>query len=149
MNATKLTLHTATFDRGLCLYYGHLDTLLWSMAGKLCQHCTNPRSRRKLGMFPSLKRYSSAAAVPLRLPSVARVAKKMRADSVGNETEVAMDDFVEIGVFPPAGIRAVSVGDGVSDQRSGIMPRRDPRGGRAASSARRSGAEVNVVPLID
>lgn len=27
------------------------------------------------------------------------VAKKMRADSVGNETEVPMDDFVEIGVF--------------------------------------------------
>jgi hypothetical protein len=27
------------------------------------------------------------------------VAKKMRADSVGNETEVPMDDFVEIGVY--------------------------------------------------
>jgi ABC-type transport system involved in multi-copper enzyme maturation permease subunit len=27
------------------------------------------------------------------------VARKMRADSVGNETEVPMDDFVEIGVF--------------------------------------------------
>jgi hypothetical protein len=29
------------------------------------------------------------------------VARKMRADSVGNETEVPMDDFVEIGVFAP------------------------------------------------
>jgi hypothetical protein len=28
-------------------------------------------------------------------------AKKMRADSVGNETEAAMDDFVEIGIFAP------------------------------------------------
>ena len=28
-------------------------------------------------------------------------AKKMRADGVGNETEVPMDDFVEIGVFAP------------------------------------------------
>jgi hypothetical protein len=29
------------------------------------------------------------------------VARKIRADSVGNETEVAMDDMVEIGVFAP------------------------------------------------
>jgi hypothetical protein len=29
------------------------------------------------------------------------VAKKLRADSVGHETEVPMDDFVEIGVFAP------------------------------------------------
>ncbi len=29
------------------------------------------------------------------------VAKKVRADSVGNETEVPMDDLVEIGVFAP------------------------------------------------
>jgi hypothetical protein len=29
------------------------------------------------------------------------VARKIRADSVGNETEVAMDDLVEIGVFAP------------------------------------------------
>jgi hypothetical protein len=29
------------------------------------------------------------------------VAKKVRADSVGNETEVPMDDYVEIGVFAP------------------------------------------------
>ena len=29
------------------------------------------------------------------------VAKKLRADSVGNETEVPMDDLVEIGVFAP------------------------------------------------
>ena len=31
------------------------------------------------------------------------VAKKVRADSVGNETEVPMDDLVEIGVFGPGG----------------------------------------------
>lgn len=31
------------------------------------------------------------------------VAKKVRADSSGNETEVPMDDLVEIGVFAPAG----------------------------------------------
>jgi len=30
-------------------------------------------------------------------------AKKVRADSIGNETEVPMDDLVEIGVFAPAG----------------------------------------------
>jgi hypothetical protein len=30
-------------------------------------------------------------------------ARKMRADSVGNETEVPMDDLVEIGVFAPGG----------------------------------------------
>jgi hypothetical protein len=29
------------------------------------------------------------------------VARKVRADSVGNETEVAMDDLIEIGVFAP------------------------------------------------
>jgi hypothetical protein len=29
------------------------------------------------------------------------VARKMRADSVGHETETPMDDFVEIGVFGP------------------------------------------------
>lgn len=31
------------------------------------------------------------------------VAKKMTADSVGKETEVPMDDLVEIGVFAPGG----------------------------------------------
>ena len=31
------------------------------------------------------------------------VAKKMRADSVGKETEVPMDDLVDIGVFAPGG----------------------------------------------
>ena len=31
------------------------------------------------------------------------IARKVRADSVGNETEVPMDDLVEIGVFGPAG----------------------------------------------
>ncbi|MCI0433679.1 MAG: hypothetical protein L0271_08515 [Gemmatimonadetes bacterium] len=29
------------------------------------------------------------------------VARKMRADSIGNETEVSMDDLIEIGVFAP------------------------------------------------
>jgi len=37
------------------------------------------------------------------------VAKKMRADSVGAETEVPMDDLVEIGVFPPDGGESVGV----------------------------------------
>ena len=31
------------------------------------------------------------------------VAKKVRADSIGRETETPMDDFVEIGVFAPGG----------------------------------------------
>jgi hypothetical protein len=31
------------------------------------------------------------------------VARKLRADSVGNETEVPMDELVEIGVFEPGG----------------------------------------------
>jgi hypothetical protein len=35
------------------------------------------------------------------------VAKKMRADSVGKETEVPMDDLVEIGVFAPGGDKGV------------------------------------------
>jgi ABC-2 type transport system permease protein len=35
------------------------------------------------------------------------VGRKMRADSVGKETEVPMDDLVEIGVFAPGGDKGV------------------------------------------
>ena len=50
------------------------------------------------------------------------VAKKMRADSVGTETEMPMDDLVEIGVFAPG------KGDGLGEPL--YLPRHRIRSGK-------------------
>jgi hypothetical protein len=65
------------------------------------------------------------------------VAKKMRADSVGQETEVPMDDFVEIGVFAPGGDKGL--GEPLYLKRHPIRSRQagDQHHGSAGANPRR------------
>ena len=63
------------------------------------------------------------------------VAKKMRADSVGHETETPMDDFVEIGVFAPGKATASASRSTCSSTASAAASRRSASPFRASRRA--------------